>query len=372
MYTEYFGLSAKPFELLPNPKFLYLSKGHQKALSYLRYSIQDQVGFTLLTGEVGSGKTTLLRNTIKEVNASTPLAMIFNTCVDAVQLLSMINEDFGLDIAGKGKVALLRDLNDFLVAHSGTGCLPILIIDEAQNLSSEALEEVRLLSNLEADCFKLLQIILIGQPELKDVISQPCLRQLRQRISISCHLGPLSREETEDYVFHRMEMAGNRDGVCFQEGTFDLIFSFSGGVPRLVNVLCDFLLLAVFVDETKHIDMELVRETITELTLEPSSKTTHKSDNPQLPSVVANHPHLEERLAKMENEMTRVNAIRSDRAAIQERLSSQGRLLEYLINIQQSHFREVGERLRSLTEKVERMMPNSDGSLINFEARRKR
>ncbi len=371
MYTEFFGFTAKPFELLPDPKFLYLSAGHRKALSYLRYSIQDRVGFTLLTGEIGSGKTTLLRNTIKEINASTPLAMITNTCVDAVQLLAMINEDFGLEISGKDKVALLRELNDFLLAQSGAGLLPVLIIDEAQNLSAEALEEVRLLSNLEADCFRLLQIILVGQPELKDVIAHPCLRQLRQRISVACHLGPLSREEIEDYVFHRLDKAGNRDGIIFEEGTFDLIYGFSGGIPRLANVICDFLLLSAFVDEKKHINMDLVREAVTELTLEPASKTKMKPQDTQIQSVAVTHSQLEERLTRMENEQAQFNSFRSERAAFQERLSSQGRLLEYLINIQQSQFREVGERLKAITAKFEKVLPSPSGEIINFEARRK-
>lgn len=372
MYTDFFGLTQKPFELLPNPKFLYLSKGHQKALSYLRYSIQDRVGFTLLTGEVGSGKTMLLRNTIKEVNANTPYALIFNTCIDATQLLAMINEDFGLDIAMKDKVALLRDLNDFLVEQSISGVLPILIIDEAQNLSAEALEEVRLLSNLEADCFKLLQIILVGQPELKDLIAQPGLRQLRQRISIACHLGPLSRVETEDYVFHRMAVAGNRDGIIFQEGSFDLIYSFSGGVPRLVNVICDFLLLAAFVEETKLITADLVHEAITELTLEPVSKTTMESSPNKPQGVAMVYLQIEERLTKIENEYLRVNSMRSEHVSFQDRLSSHGRLLEYLINIQQTQFREVEERLKTINKKVERMLPSSDGSVIRFGTYRKR
>jgi len=372
MYTTYFGLTAKPFELLPNPKFLYLSKGHRKALSYLQYSIQNQTGFTLFTGEVGSGKTTLVRNTIKQVGSSTPLALVFNTCVNAVQLLAMINEDFGLDVAGKGKVALLRELNDFLVAQRAVGCLPILIIDEAQNLSSESLEEVRLLSNLEADSFRLLQIILVGQPELKNIIAQPCLRQLRQRISIACHLDSLSREETEDYIFHRMDTAGNRDAVVFKEGTLDLVYGFSEGVPRLVNVICDFLLLAAFVDETRYIDVDLVREAITELTLEPVLNPAAESSTSPSQCVTETHPHLEVRLARMENEYSRFNSLRSERAALQERLTSQGRLLEYLINIQQSQFREVGERLRTITEKVEKMIPGHESGAICLEARKRR
>ena len=216
MYTSFFNLAEKPFELLPNPKFLFLSKGHKKALSYLEYGIQERAGFTLLTGEVGSGKTTLLRNVIKNLGSKSTLAMVFNTQVKTEQLLALINEDFGLAVEGKDKVALLRNLNDFLVEENSKGQQPIVIIDEAQNLSPEALEEIRLLSNLEFDSFKLLQIILVGQPELRQVLSQPSLRQLRQRISISCHLGPLSLQETKDYISHRLEIAGNRGSPDLQ------------------------------------------------------------------------------------------------------------------------------------------------------------
>ncbi|MCK4690672.1 MAG: XrtA-associated ATPase, partial [Desulfuromonadales bacterium] len=280
MYTDFFGLSAKPFELLPNPKFLYLSKGHRKALSYLQYGVQEHAGFTLLTGEVGSGKTTLVRDIINKISSDMTLSMIFNTRVDAQQLIAMINEDFGLVVTGKDKIQLLRELNDFLLEECSANRQPIIIIDEAQNLSAEALEEIRLLSNLEADTFKLVQIILVGQPELRQIIAKPSLRQLRQRISISCHLNPLNREETEEYIFHRIGTVGSRDCVSFAEGAFDMIFRFSGGIPRLINLICDFLLLSAFVEETRHIDIELVKDAVNELSFEdtplPSSVETER------------------------------------------------------------------------------------------------
>jgi len=360
MYTKYFGLNAKPFELVPNPKFLFMSRGHRKALNYLRYSIQDRAGFTLLTGEVGSGKTTLVRNTIRQINANTPLAMIFNTCVDALQLLAMINEDFGLQIQGKDKVTLLGELNDFLVSQSVVGRLPILIIDEAQNLSAEALEEVRLLSNLEADSFKLLQILLVGQPELKTLISQPGLRQLRQRISISCHLGPLSRDETEDYIYHRLKTAGNREALVFQQGCLDLVHAHSGGVPRLVNVLCDFLLLSAYVDQSRSISLEMVREAVQELSLDAVEPSLQKNEKPQEKSVI------EERMARMEAEHASLRALHKGSEAIRDRLSSHGWLLVYLINKQQRHFHEVGGRLNEITCKLEKMVSERNGRLANL------
>lgn len=376
MYCDFFGFSAKPFELLPNPDFLYLSKGHRKALSHLLFGIQDRAGFTLMTGEVGSGKTTLVRDVIKQFNASTPLALVFNTRVDATQLLAMINEDFGLDSVGKDKVALLGDLNEFLVAQCSSGLLPILIVDEAQNLSAEALEEVRLLSNLESDCFKLLQIILVGQPELREIIAQPCLRQLRQRISVACHLGPLSREESEEYVYHRLTMVGKRDAVQFDDGTFDLIHEFSSGVPRLINVICSFVLLSAFVDDSKVISADLVREAMHELALEPELNPQKEIAEVQLSAGPLVPSSFETHLARIEKEYTRLSSLQAERESVQERLTSQGRLLEYLINKQQNQFREISESLKEITGQVDRLwqmlMPGPEGSVISFDAHRNR
>ncbi len=209
MYTEFFKLRVKPFELVPNPEFLYRSRSHKKALNYLRYGLQERVGFILLTGEVGSGKTTIVRNIISEMGSDVILSMIFNTKVSNKQVLAMINEDFGLKVIGKDKITLLRNLNDFLVGIHAQQRRAVVIIDEAQNLSASALEEIRLLSNLEATNAKLLQIVLVGQPELKKTIAHHELRQLRQRISVHSQIDPLTRVETEDYVYHRLEKAGN-------------------------------------------------------------------------------------------------------------------------------------------------------------------
>ncbi|VAX34744.1 FIG022606: AAA ATPase, partial [hydrothermal vent metagenome] len=210
MYEAFYNLKVKPFELVPSPDFLFLSRSHRKALTYLKYGITEKVGFMLLTGEVGSGKTTLIRNLVKGLDSNIVLSKIFNTKVSSEQLISLINEDFGLDVNGKDKISLLRELNDFLIEQYAKKHNPILVIDEAQNLTPELLEEVRMLSNLETDDAKLLQIVLVGQPELKKVLARPELRQLRQRISISCHIYPITRAETEEYIFHRLEVAGNR------------------------------------------------------------------------------------------------------------------------------------------------------------------
>ena len=356
MYTNFFGLSAKPFDLLPNPKFLYLSKGHRKALSYLQYGVQEHAGFTLLTGEVGSGKTTLLRDIINKISKDTTLAMIFNTRVESQQLIAMINADFGLQVDGKNKVQLLSDLNDFLLEECSEGRQPIIIVDEAQNLSEDALEEIRLLSNLEADAFKLVQIILVGQPELKQLIAKPSLRQLRQRISISCHLNPLNREETEEYIFHRLATVGSRNCVTFLDGVIDRIYRFSGGVPRLINLICDFLLLSAFVEESREIDLELVNDAVSELSFEDASLLSGDFEKePQPHQRLQNASSTDERLARIEENYAKLNATRSEQEAILERLSSQGSILEYLINQQQSQFGRIEEQLKKTAAQIDRL-----------------
>ena len=356
MYTEFFKLSAKPFELLPNPKFLYLSKGHRKALSYLQYGIQERAGFTLLTGEVGSGKTTLVRDIINKISADVTLSMIFNTRVDGYQLIAMINDDFGLKTEGKDKVQLITELNDFLLEECSSNRQPIIIIDEAQNLSTEALEEIRLLSNLENDNFKMMQIILVGQPELKQIIAQPSLRQLRQRISISCHLNPLNREESEEYVYHRLGTVGSRDCVKFHDGIFDAIFKFSGGIPRLINLICDFLLLSAFVEETHEIDTQLMNDTLKELSFEepdlPSPAFEHEET---VSPIVQGAPPLDDRLSRIEKKYAKLNADRSEKEAILERLSSQGSILEYLINQQQNQFGQLDDQLKKISAQIDRL-----------------
>ena len=268
MYESYFELEVKPFELLPNPEFIYLSKSHKRAMTYLDYGIRERAGFILLTGEIGSGKTTLIRDLIKKHRDDMVLSKVFNTNVDSQELLSLIVEDFGVPVQGKDKFTLFRDLNDFLVDQYARGGRPVVIIDEAQNLAPEQLEEIRMLSNLETDTGKLLQIMLVGQPELRKTLSSPRLVQLRQRISINCHLQPLSSSEITDYILHRLHMAGNREALTFSPEALETIYKYSRGIPRLINIICDFLLLAAFAEEVKHVGGEMVKEIIGDLDFE--------------------------------------------------------------------------------------------------------
>jgi general secretion pathway protein A len=265
MYEKYFSFKHKPFDLVPNPDFLFLSSTHQKAITYLDYGIKEKIGFILLTGEIGSGKTTIIRNLIKGLNGSFKLSRIHNTKISSEQLISMINEDFGLDIEGKNKTKLLSELNAFLIEQYSKKFQPILLIDEAQNLSPELLEEIRLLSNLETDRAKLLQIILIGQPELKKILMLPELMQLRQRINISYHIAPLTFDETAKYIKHRLTVAGNPEAIEVGGDMLTLIYRFSKGIPRLINILCDFALLTAFVEGEKVVTIDIVREVAKDL-----------------------------------------------------------------------------------------------------------
>lgn len=260
VYESFFNLEHKPFELVPNPSFLYMSQAHRKALNYLTYGIRQQSGFILLTGEVGTGKTTLIRRLINSQLTDVTLSKIFNTKVEAQQLLEMILEDFGVRPSGKDKPSLLRELNDFLISQYARGRQCVLIIDEAQNLTHELLEEVRLLSNLENDYQKLLRIILVGQPELKQLLAAPELLQLRQRIQVSCHIHPLPATEMEGYITHRLESAGNRNAVSFSSEAYEAISQYTRGVPRLINILCDYLLLDAFARESHEITVDAVHE----------------------------------------------------------------------------------------------------------------
>jgi general secretion pathway protein A len=265
VYEKYFQLRERPFALSPDPEYLYPSKVHQEALSYLRYGIEGHAGFVVITGEIGSGKTTMLQSLLGRLDRNTTVARIVNTMLDPRELLDAIMLDFGMDPTGISKPVLLHRLAEFLVAQRQASRLTLLVIDEAQNLSLPALEEIRMLSNLETEKSKLLQIIMIGQPELREKLALPQLRQLRQRITVSYHLTPLDADETANYINHRLRRAALGPAVEFPRDVTDVVHSRSRGVPRIINVIADATLLFAYGVDRRNVDVEITQEALSEL-----------------------------------------------------------------------------------------------------------
>lgn len=265
MYLEYYGLTEPPFNITPNPRFLYYSAKHREALNHLLYGIRERKGFVQLTGEVGAGKSTLCRALLGQLGNNYSTALILNPILDADQLMRAIALEFGLDVRGLDRLETLEEINLFLLRQVEEGREAVLIIDEAQNLTNDLLEQVRLLSNLETDDRKLLQIVLMGQPELRDRLNDPTLRQLRQRITVRYHLSPLKRGEVGQYVQHRLTVSGAKGNPRFTFAALWRVFCYSKGIPRLVNAVCDKCMLAGFVEQRGRIDYRLVGRAIREL-----------------------------------------------------------------------------------------------------------
>jgi general secretion pathway protein A len=270
MYTKYFGFNEKPFTLTPNPRFIFLSKNHKEAFAHLLYGINNHYGFIELIGEVGTGKTTVLRTLLSQLqDANYRSALIFNPCLSGVELLRSINHEFGVPADSEYANELLADLNRFLLAENSGGKTVVLVIDEAQNLQPEVLEQIRLISNLETEDDKLIQIILAGQPELEALLQRPELRQLNQRIAVRYRLRSMSMDETRAYIRHRMEVAGETGGVSFGRYAIKWIYLYTRGVPRMINILCDRALLIAYGDERRNISAGVVTRAIREIINRP-------------------------------------------------------------------------------------------------------
>lgn len=268
MYTAYFGLREKPFTIAPDPRYLYMSAQHQEALAHLLYGMKCDGGFVLLTGEVGTGKTTVCRCLLRQVPELADIAVIFNPKLTVVELLETICDELLILHPPQASIKALVDrLNERLLETNAVGRKTILIIDEAQNLSPEVLEQLRLLTNLETDSRKLLQIILLGQPELRTILARPEMRQLAQRITARYHLGPLSCDEVKVYVKHRLEVAGC-DRPIFPPAALRKICHYSRGIPRLVNLICDRALLGAFTRNLGTVNRTIVRQAAREVLFE--------------------------------------------------------------------------------------------------------
>ena len=265
MYEKFYEFKTKPFNMTPDSRFFFASSKHEEALNRLLVAISEKSGFAVVTGDIGSGKTTVCRTLLNMLDPTTKVALILNTHLGKKELLTTILEDLGIEYKSQSKTHLLLALNDYLLEQSRKDTNVVLVIDEAQNLTPSVLEEIRMLSNLETESEKLIQIVLLGQPELRKKLCHPRLLQFSQRIVFYYHLEPLSQEETEEYIKYRLIKAGNEQADIFKDAAIDEIYKYSNGVPRLINLACHNSLINGLVYEVKYITGAIAAEAIEDL-----------------------------------------------------------------------------------------------------------
>ncbi|HUW28668.1 MAG TPA: XrtA/PEP-CTERM system-associated ATPase [Sulfuriferula sp.] len=275
MYEAYYHLNAKPFQLSPDPRFFFGSKGHKRAMAYLEYGLSLGEGFIVITGEVGAGKTTLVRNLFKQLESENIVAaQLVSTQLDADDTLRSVAASFGLEHEGINKSAILKNLEVFLQAAAQQGKRALLVVDEAQNLTPRAVEELRMLSNFQNNDRSLIQSFLLGQPEFRNILQSADMQQLRQRVIASYHLGPLDAIETRAYIEHRLRTVGWKGVPSFSDDAFETIYQFTGGIPRRINTFCDRLLLYGFLEEKTAFDSVAVKEVVEDLRHEVAHQDT--------------------------------------------------------------------------------------------------
>ncbi|MES9824078.1 MAG: XrtA/PEP-CTERM system-associated ATPase [Candidatus Thiodiazotropha endolucinida] len=294
MYDDFYKLDGKPFQLTPDHKFFFNSKGHNRAMAYLRYGLEQGEGFIVITGGIGTGKTTLVRNLFDELsNMNVMAAQLVTTQVDPDDMLRMVCASFGLAHEGLNKATLLHNLEAIARARHAEGKQMLLVVDEAQNLPPRSVEELRMLSNFQVNNKALVQTFLLGQEEFKRTLQSPGMEQVRQRIIASYHLDPLSAEETEKYILHRLQLVGWKEDPTFAEGVFPMIFEFTGGVPRRINAMCDRMMLYGCLEELHTLEKDAVLSVMQELEQEVSFDppgTEEAAQSQQLASVSPLHP----------------------------------------------------------------------------------
>ena len=264
MYKKFYGFSSKPFNTTPDSKFFFPSDKHTEALNSLLYSIIERRGFVVVTGEIGAGKTTVCRALLNKLDANTKVALITNTHLTCKELIAEILTELEVECQSGSKQKLLQQLNRYLIEQMANNMNVVLIIDEAQNLSPKVLEEVRMLSNLETETEKLIQIILIGQPQLKAKLENARLQQFRQRVAVYYHLRSLTRQESQNYILHRLKLVNDNGDDIFTPAALDLIHKGSGGIPRLINLICDSALLSGYIYDKRAINEEIIHEVLKE------------------------------------------------------------------------------------------------------------
>lgn len=316
MYETYYGLSAKPFRLRPDPHFFYGSKGHKRAMAYLDYGLSQGEGFIVITGEVGAGKTTLVRNLLNNLPSEQIIAAhIVNTNLDSDDTLRMVVSAFGLPYENSSKPDLLTRLEQFLRAADQQGKRALLIVDEAQNLTARTVEELRMLSNFQTDEKSLLQTFLLGQPEFRTTLHSASMLQLRQRVIASYHLGPMDADETQAYIEHRLHTVGWSGDPSFSSGAYGAIYAYTGGIPRKTNTLCDRLLLMGYLEEmhafTEHDVNAVIRDIDEEFQLPPGAAEAERAEasEPVAAEPVGSSGQMDERMMRLEKSIVSVLSI---------------------------------------------------------------
>lgn len=313
MYDTYYHFTPKPFQLSPDPRFFYGSKGHKRAMAYLEYGLSLGEGFIVITGDVGAGKTTLVRNLFKQMEEENIIAaQLVSTQLDADDTLRSVAASLGLEHEGISKSALLKNLQDFLTAASRQNKRVLLVVDEAQNLTPRAVEELRMLSNFQNDDRSLIQTFLLGQPEFRGILQSVDMQQLRQRVIASYHLGPLDADETRGYIEHRLNLVGWKGLPSFSDDAFQAIHRFTGGIPRRINTFCDRLMLFGYLEEKAHFGDEEISEVIEDLRHE----VAHQENTPTLmsartgvlppPGMAEETVRLSQRVELMERSVNRI------------------------------------------------------------------
>ena len=318
MYEAFYGLSSKPFQLNPDPSFYFGSKQHRRAKAYLEYGLLRNEGFIVITGEIGAGKTTIVRGLLESMDGgSVTAANLVSTQLDAEDTLRMVGAAFGIRVKDVSKADLLMGLEAFLVTQVSQGKRSLLIVDEAQNLTPRAVEELRMLSNFQFGKQALLQTFLVGQPEFRDILQHPNMQQLRQRVTATCHIGPLDAEETKGYIEHRLKCAGGTGRPVFDPPTFESIFKATGGIPRRINSVCDRLLLLGFLGNKETLTIEDVDEVVKEMQDE-SGRPTNRVPGQGLAGNASHHSGLGELvdidLAKLQGAVSMVDGFSSQLA----------------------------------------------------------
>ena len=347
-YLSHFNLEDQPFRLTPDPDYLYWSKQHSRAKAYMESTIWLADGFVVITGDIGSGKTTLLQSFLSELDDDVVYAVVSQTQLTPTQFLQSVLTEFGFKPFNKRKVELLDMLNMFLIEQYSSGKKVVLIVDEAQNLSRKVLEEIRLMSGIETHKEKVLRIILAGQPELRDTLDSPGLKQLMQRVRLRFHLGPLDRKEMREYIEHRLSIAGRDTKDLFDDDTFDTIHRYTGGVPRLINTLCDSALLCAFADERESVVLDDVMEAVAELNWQEHESTTGLYDKLR---------QIEGRDAASEH-VTHIE-VRSDGELLEEHTFAPGRII-----IGRSPDNEIYIKSKFVSRHHAQLVSDDDGCLI--------